>query len=353
MKHTPLTLLSVFMCLVLNAQKVNTPPPPPAIGQLAISKANMQKLSLMQDTLTMLSNQFTVDSLPELRKKSCYQFIPDFVRALKTENSFYFPFDSFETISKVYPPDSSFRIFTWQLVLSVPVKVPAKYSKTGRDTVFHKPEIRYYGVIQMRSSQLKMFPLFDAGDTLTYGTQQVLGNNNWWGQLYYNIIQKKVGSQNYYTLFGFEMADEVVRRKIIDVLSFDRNGAPKFGAPLFYMKQEADTGHYAKTDTLTRFFIEYKQSANTILNYDKELEMIVFDHVAPPNDKAKGATFSYVPDGTYEGFKWVNGHWAWVEKVFTYAINEDDNPPIPAPLFGKPGKQPEMPQQLEIEPKKP
>jgi len=79
------------------------------------------------------------------------------------------------------------------------------------------------------------------------------------------------------------------------------------------------------------------------LNYDRDMEMIVFDHVAPPDEKAKGATFSYVPDGTYEGFVWLNDHWNWVEKVFTFAINENDNPPIPVPKFGEPKRQPQLP----------
>ena len=104
-------------------------------------------------------------------------------------------------------------------------------------------------------------------------------------------------------------------------------------------------------DTLTRFFIEYKYNASTVLNYDPQLEMIVFDHVTPPTDKAKGATFTYIPDGTYEGFKWANDRWNWVEKIFTYAINENDNPPIPAPLFGQPRKQPEMPKEDVAPPK--
>ena len=98
-----------------------------------------------------------------------------------------------------------------------------------------------------------------------------------------------------------------------------------------------------KKKKLSRFFIEYSLNASTILNYDTALEMIVFDHVAPQNKNASGATFSYVPDGTYEGFLWKSNRWNWVEKVFTFAINEDDNPPIPAPLFGKPKHQPELP----------
>jgi hypothetical protein len=65
--------------------------------------------------------------------------------------------------------------------------------------------------------------------------------------------------------------------------------------------------------------------------------------VAPSNNKGKGATFSYVPDGTYEGFVWKNNYWNWVENVFTFGINENDNPPIPVPIYGEPSRQPELP----------
>src|ERR1700761_3057700 len=37
-------------------------------------------------------------------------FIRSLVRSLREPNSFYYPFDSLETISRLYAPDSSFRI---------------------------------------------------------------------------------------------------------------------------------------------------------------------------------------------------------------------------------------------------
>lgn len=343
-----LPLLFCLICANAFAQKVKTPPPPPVINTgNTISKANLAKLMLYEDTLTMLSNRFTGDSTSDDRKKANYDFIPTLVRALKVDNSFYFPFDSFTTVSKVYAPDSSFRILTWQLYFTVPVKIPAAATKMKRDTVFQRPAFRYYGLIQMKGKALKMFPLYDAGDTLSYGTQQVLGHNNWWGQLYYNIIQKTVSGKSYYTLFGYEAADQFTRRKIIDVLTFNSKGEPKFGEKLFYFKREEDSTHYKKVDTFSRFFIEYKQNTPTVLNYDSKLEMIVFDHVAPSTEKGKGATFTYVPDGTYEGFKWASNRWNWVETVFTYSIDELDNPPVPAPLFGTPRRQPDLPTKDE------
>ncbi len=289
-----------------------------------IAKDDLQKLKLLQDTLKGLSEVLTYDTSLTKRKEACYSFIPRLVRALKFDNSFYFAFDSLEPITRIYSPDSLFRIFTWQLALP-----------QGR--------FRYYGVIQMRSLKTKIFPLVDLSDTMQYHPQHVVGNNNWYGALYYNIISKQINKKTVYTLFGFEAADVITRRKVIDILSFDSKGEPRFGAPLFYFKLDEDSTRYKKTDTLSRFFIEYKYNAPTVMNYDKQMDLIVLDHVVPPNEKAKGATFSYVPDGTYEGFEWKNDRWNWVEKVFTFSIGEGDNPPIPAPLFGEPTRQPVLP----------
>ncbi len=211
---------------------------------------------------------------------------------------------------------------------------------------YPKGRFRYYGVIQMRSSKLKMYPLTDLRDTLPFHTQGHLTQNNWYGQIYYKIIEKTVNKKTYYTLFGFEAADFISRRKIIDILTFDEAGKPQFGAPLFQFKYD-DSSHIKAIDTMSRFFIEYKWSASPTLNYDYNKEEIVFDHLAPPNPQANGVYFTYVEDGTYEGFKWTGNHWQWVERVFTFSIDENDNPPIPSPLFGTPKKQPKLPDQVE------
>lgn len=290
----------------------------------SFSKQELKKLQSVEDTLKVLSFNTLNDSTDEDRKKSCYAMIPALVRALKTPNSFYYPFDSVLSISKIYPPDSAFRIFTWQM---------------QQGTSF-----RYYGVIQMRSNEFKIFPLVDNGDTMETHTQQILSNSNWYGCLYYNILLHIVNKKKYYTLFGYERGDFLTKRKLLEVLSFNEKNEPVFGAPLFVKKQVIeDSVAQFKTDTFNRYFIEYKWKADPTMNYDKRMDLIVFDHLVPPNEIAHDTYFTYIPDGTYEGFKWGNNQWNWIEKVFTFSIDEDDNPPIPAPLFGTPLKQPELP----------
>jgi hypothetical protein len=326
-------LLIIFLTLlssIVSAQKKGAAPAytqPAILEQPIISKQSLKYLRKMEDSLQYLSNVMMFDTVDlENRKNACYAFIPKFVRALKTENSFFFKFDSLENVSIVYPPDSAFRIITWQLH-------------------YPKGRFRYYGVIQMRSSTLKMHPLLDVSDTLGFRPQATLGADNWYGCIYYNIIKKTINRQNVYTLFGFEAPNFMTRRKVIDVLTFDENKKPKFGLPIFHFKY--DSTALKVKDTLSRFFIEYKWDATPTLNFDRELDLIVFDHLAPIDKKAVGAYFAYVPDGTYEGFKWNKDKWQWVETVFTFAINENDNPPIPMPLFGKPGRQPVLPTEVE------
>jgi len=43
-------------------------------------------------------------------------FTRGLVQALRQPNSFQYRFDSLTTISKLYAPDSSLRIFTWQVM---------------------------------------------------------------------------------------------------------------------------------------------------------------------------------------------------------------------------------------------
>lgn len=288
-----------------------------------VPKKILRQLKLMEDSLKVVAWRIINDSLAEDKKKAAFAFVPAFKRALKLDYSFFYPFDSLATISILYPPDSTFRIFTWQVYY-------------GRGVT------RYFGVIQMRSVQMKIFPLFDRSDSLPANCQAVLGPETWWGQLYYNLIQKTVKGKNIYTLFGFEAVDILQRRKLIDFLTFDEEGKPHFGAPLLHYSF-SDTALRTKAkDTLHRMFMSYKWNAPTVLNFDPEIDMIVFDHLSAPSPEAKDASFMFVPDGTYEGFVWKSDRWNWVETVFTFAINENDNPPIPMPLFGKPEKQPNL-----------
>ena len=278
-----------------------------------LSGKETAKFLAAESQLKQYTDLFNLDSLSfEERVTAIHEFIPRFVAILKEKNSFLHPFDSLVTIAKVQPEDNAFRIFTWQL------KEPLGTYK-------------YYGAIQMNTKDLQMVPLFDYSDTMMVYPQEVLTAENWYGGIYYDCILKEYKGQKTYTLLGMDDVDFVSRIKFMETISFDENNKPSFGSPIIEFYDSL--GVYIKTKT--RFFNEYDDKASARLSYDPVLDKIIFDHVVPPGELQQDAEFTYIPDGTYEGFEWKNGKWKWVEKMFHYSIGKPDSPPMPAPILDK------------------
>lgn len=272
-----------------------------------IGKAELKILKQKEDSLKGYSVKIIQGINAEDRFNADSMFTRILVRSLKTKNSFHYPFDSLQTVSVLYSPDSVFRIFTWQLVINENV-------------------IRQHGAIQMKTydGSLKLYPLIDKSDVTT-NVQDTIGNHfGWIGAIYYKIIVKRSSNRNYYTLLGFDENNIRSSRKIIEVLDFV-NDEPVFGGRYFSYE---DDGVFKSAHS--RYIMEYKKEAGPRLNYDKDLDMIIVEHlVSESNQPAKKWTL--VGDGDYEGFKWKNGKWVHVEKVFN-VVTPDGQAPVPNPI---------------------
>ena len=73
-----------------------------------------------------------------------------------------------------------------------------------------------------------------------------------------------------------------------------------------------------------------------MVNYDPDLDIILVDHLVSETDEPEMA-HTFVPDGDYEGFKWVNGRWQHIDKVFNEKL-EDGQAPVPDPIRDASGK---------------
>ena len=73
-----------------------------------------------------------------------------------------------------------------------------------------------------------------------------------------------------------------------------------------------------------------KKTASATVDYDPDLQMILVDHLISETDEPELAQ-TFVPDGDYEGFKWTNGKWLHVNKVFDQKL-EDGQAPVPDPI---------------------
>jgi hypothetical protein len=315
MNKMALLVLLSLVCTASFAQQISKP----GLKILQQKEDSLRKLSVQIIQGINADNRFTADSM----------FTKTLVRALKTPHSFYYPFDSLQTVSVLYSPDSVFRVFTWQLVINENV-------------------IRQHGAIQMKTydGSLKLYPLIDKSDVTTKVADTIGNHLGWIGAIYYKIILKKSGNTNFYTLLGFDENNIRSSRKIIEVMHF-MNEEPTFGGRYFSFEEDS-----VFKSAQSRFILEYKKEAGPRLNYDKELDMIIVEHlVSESNEPHKKWTL--VGDGDYEGFKWRSGKWVHVEKVFN-TVTPDGEAPVPNPIRDPAGNIDENKlKAIEQEPKAP
>lgn len=304
-----LFLLFFFSLLKVNAQR--------------LTPVEVKQFKTRQDSLKKFGYEIINGKDAAVRFRSDSSFTKILVRSLIQNKSFQFPFDSLTTISKIYSPDSSFRIFTWQVV---------------KDDEY----CRQRGFIQLRNpaGNQKFIPLRDYSEFTSADTDTIANNMAWIGAVYYRIILKEHLGKKYYTLLGYDENNTRSTKKWIDVLWFNELGVPTFGLPaaFSYAKDSA-----VKPD-LNRFLLEYKKDARARMQYDEEMDMILFDHlISETNEPNK--RYTYIPDGDYEGFQWKNGQWMHIDKVFDFKL-KDGEAPVPDGLN-------ENKEKIKPEPKKP
>ncbi len=269
-----------------------------------LSPEAIEKLHTGEDTLALLAYAVVNDSVEQERFAACRALIQTLVRTLKVENSFQYQFDRLKSVSILAPPDSSFRIFTWQLFVN--------------DSTY-----RYYGAIQMNSRALKLFPLIDRSEDMDERPVfEQMPPEKWYGALYYNLRQFDTKEGPKYLLFGYDAYAFFEKRKLIDVLSFDAAGKPVFGAAVFDKPK-------MKVPEM-RLLFEYPSEASIRVNWDELYQMVIFDHLIPwPSAYGRGMVA--VPDGSYDALRLEpNGRWKFIDKVFN---DVQDEAPRPEPVL--------------------
>ncbi len=289
-----------------------------------IPPSDLKKLKAKEDTLRAYAKYMVTDSMTKTRMIADSFFTRILVRALQIKNSFYYPFDAVLGISKMYAPDSSFRIFTWTLQ-------------------FDEYYSRQKGAIQMatRDGSLKLFPLRDNSEFTARAEDSVRTANNWIGAVYYNMVKTQYNGKNYYTLFGYDNNNIMSNKKWVEVLTFNSRNEPVFGGPFFTYQNDT-----ARKAPQYRLSLEYKKNARVLMNYIPDLDVILMDHLISETDEPDHK-WSYVPDGDNEAFKWENGKWVHIDKAFDYKVDMTGadtymgKPPIGDPILDLKGNRDE------------
>jgi hypothetical protein len=217
------------------------------------------------------------------------EIIIKFEQALAIKESFSFPFDSLKNIGKIISPDKRLRLFTWNIPFS-----------DGT----HK----YFGFIQYyppRAKDFHVYRLTDRKADTDLPEEKILSDTNWFGALYYEIVEARHEGATYYTLLGFDFNNLLTSKKIVDILYFRSDTIPVFGKPVFNYQD----------NLLNRIIFEYSSKVSMSLKYNKNLKMIIYDHLSPSKPSYKDHYMFYGPDFSYDGLEFRDGTWNEIRDV--------------------------------------
>ena len=245
----------------------------------------------------MLSEKLT--ELRKLREDSALivkneEFKTLLEEALSSDEAFDYPFASLTTVGKIYSDDELVRIFSWNI----------QYESKLHDYfsfVLKKDE---------RRDKVHLIELKRNKQYLSSIVNETIEHENWYGALYYDIIDVQKGNKTYYTLLGYDANNERSSIKLLDVMYFVGK-YPKFGYPIF----EVENGF------ANRVIFEHSARATMSLRYDTERNKIIFDHLSPETPALKEFRDYYIPDMSYDAYFFENNKWRLEEDVI--AVNKE------------------------------
>lgn len=283
----------------------------PSFAQKEIDKDAMTQLGQLEDSLVVLADSMYNVPIPDFRIDYCVKFTKTLRRALDIPNSFYYPFSKLEQkVHILYPEDKSFRIINWMVAPTDVLR-------------------RYYGAVQLQSTELKLFPLRDFSEQLERGAETAtLNADQWYGCEYYKVMAQNIQGEKMYLLFGFNSNGRNSNKKILDIMSLSERG-PVFGAPVFLLPD-------ARSQRLvpqSRMVLEYKKGAQVSLNYDNTKSMIMFNRLMSEiNDPNRKST--YIPTGQTDGLRLDNGQYLYVKDAIPVLKLQDGQAPIDGVMSG-------------------
>jgi hypothetical protein len=244
-------------------------------ADLAILQKHEIKLLHYFDSLKSVEN---ADTRLNLNK----QILTIFDQALNHHASFHYPFDTLKNVGRLLSNDELLKIYTWN--------VPLRFG-----------EHKYFGYIQRYDKKEDTTYLYQLQDQEISGKPRLFKEytpGNWYGALYYEIVEEKIKGEKIYTLLGYDFNDILSSYKIIDILIFLDN-QPIIGAPMFVYKNKKQY----------RVLFEYSSRVSMALTYNDNLKMITFDHLAPFEPGMEGNYQFYGPDSSYDGFEFEDNLW--------------------------------------------
>lgn len=266
-----------------------------------------KELDLYNDTIKTLVKKLYSSTTDAEKQKWNQALLLTFDRSLNQQNSFDYPYDSLKDIARIMSPDKMFRIINWN--------VPKEDGTQEYFGFIQKKQIQKIkkGIFKKETIEtILLFPLIDKSAEIKNAENYSGDNKKWYGMLYYKVIVKKTKSTTYYTMLAWDGNDKLSSKKIIDVITFDKNGTPRFGASIFNMGKVHQK----------RVIFEHATSCTMSLKYSSKKDSIIFDHLVAPQPQLEGQYQYYCPDLGCDGFGFKRGKWNFATDMV--ATNEKE-----------------------------
>jgi len=194
--------------------------------------------------------------------------------------------------SVLTPENQNFRIITWEL-------------KSGEEAY------EYFGFVQYDDNRLiELSGSEEYWSKLSYDERPL---DDWPQMLYYKM---QTLNENTILLFGINRSLEFENVQVVEVLKIDGDEL-SFGAPVFT---------HESGDKKYRLVFKYANDARLTLNYNEDLNLLIFDHLIERIGRIPGQGATLLPDGSYEAYKIEKDKLVYVEKVFDHIYDEAPRP---------------------------
>lgn len=269
-------------------------------------------LSELEADLAILGDKVVSGQLEKERLESNQEFTKALEEMLYYDEAFEYPFDKVRNLSKITAESEEFRLFTWL----VPLK----------DGTFN-----YYGyaLIKRKKGLIEVVDLTDNSKTLESPEYDWLKPENWFGAIYYQTFEVKHKKKRYQVYLGYRPGDREVQEKLVEVVYMDNNKLT-FGAKVFETPIISD---YKYDQRPFRLRFRYSKKVVASLKYKPELNMIVMDHLSPPDASFQRDWKMYGPDFSYDGIYWENGKF-YLKKQIEFDSGFKPPAPIEKPKQG-------------------
>lgn len=257
----------------------------------SVDAQNNPEILALQIEIKNITEQIAYQTkTPEGKLELAAEVTKKFEHILEYPESWNTELDTLKNFVSVLKSDDNLvKVYTWSIF-------------------FEDGTYKYFGFVQSRNhetGELTNYYLDDKSAEIDKPENKKLDHNEWFGAIYYQIVTIPDGKKTNYVLLGWDGNDNLSQKKIVEQMSFRKNGEPIFNSD-FVVEENKKSN---------RIIFEYSKQTNMVLRYDEKYKMIIFDHLAPAERIYEGYYQYYGPDFSHDAIYFENGKWNFISEV--------------------------------------